>query len=42
MAIQEALAEALSKAKDLGYKRIIVLTANRKMEQVCYESNDKR
>lgn len=42
MAIQEALAEALSKAKDLGYQSIIVLTANRKMEQVCSGSNDMR
>jgi len=42
MAIQEALVEALSKAKDLGYQSIIVLTANRKMEQVCNGSNDMR
>nr|POE52706.1 hypothetical protein CFP56_17659 [Quercus suber] len=42
MAIQEALAEALSKAKDLGYQSIIVLTANRTMEQVCNGSNDMR
>ena len=42
MAIQEALAEALSKAKDLGYQSIVVLTANRKMEQICSGSNDMR